>query len=529
MREADAHTIAHEPIASVDLMERAAHRAFLRILHRVEQGFVEGQARSPVVVVAGMGNNGGDGLVIARLLHAQGVPVRVLRIVHRPEASADHEEVLRRAREAGVPLQDIGDEDLDRIDMGPEGIIVDALFGTGLDRPLHGCAKRAVQAINASGRPVVSIDMPSGLFTEDNSGNDPGAIVRATWTISFQCPKLAFMLPENGPYCGDWEVIDIGLDPGFLHAAGTPYRVVEHADVLALLPTRGRFDHKGVHGHALLLAGAQGTGGAAVLAARGALRSGAGLVSTAVPNALTTVLHVACPEAMCRPDPSPERITACPPNQGYTAIGAGPGMGTHDETAAVLKRLLQDPAAPLVLDADALNLLALEPTWLAFLPHGTILTPHPGELDRLHGSKASSGFDRLQHARALAMRTGAVVVLKGAFTATITPTGKVFFNPTGNPGMAKGGSGDVLTGLLTGLRAQGMPPLAAALLGVYLHGLAGDLAARHHGMDGMTALDIAQALPEAWKELRNASEEVLHRPLPLADDIGASGGEVDDR
>jgi len=506
VREADARTIAREPIASIGLMERAATRCFERIMHHHARGaFGEVSTRS-FLVVSGMGNNGGDGAVIARLLKDIGLPVRLVRVRHREEPSPDNATNFQRAADAGVPVSELGEGD-GPLDIMEQDVVVDALFGTGLNAPAHGLAAAVIGRINAAHRPVVSIDLPSGLFAEDNAGNDPVRVVRATLTLTFEVPKLALLLPENAPFTGEWSIVPIGLDAGFISSLEVDHHVMEEADVLALLPDRPRYGHKGTFGHALIMAGGRGRMGAAMLATGAALRSGAGLVTAHVPGCGLDLMQRSCPEAMCSTDENGTLIGAMPTVAPYPAVGVGPGIGTAPETATVVKRLLQDARVPLVLDADALNILAANPTWTAFLPQGTILTPHPREFDRLAGSVPASGYERLERARDFARRNGCIMVLKGAWTAVCGPGGKVFFNPTGNPGMAKGGSGDALTGLLTGLLAQGCQPLRAALLGVYLHGLAGDLAARHRGMDGMTAGDLVAALPEAWQHLRNASQE----------------------
>lgn len=498
IRQADAYTIAHEPIASIDLMERAASRCAERILGLVNDG------RFPhepfVLVAAGMGNNGGDGLVIARLLHRAGLPVRAVRVRHRPEASPDNEANRLRALEAGVAVRD-----LDGIAQWPSdrpGLIIDALFGTGLSAPLRGLPAEAVRAMNASGAPIIAIDLPSGLFAEDNTGNDPQAIVRAALTLTLELPKLCLLLAENAPFTGEWEAVPIGLLRSFIRQCPTPYRVMEPRDAAALLPARPRFAHKGSFGHALLIGGSEGRVGAMVLAARAALRSGAGLVTAAVPGCGRDVLQAAAPEAMCLPDPDPKRITALPGLEGFSSIGIGPGLSTGEAQAAALSALLGAAQAPLVLDADAINLLGAVPALRERVPQGAVLTPHPREFDRLYGSPAASGYERLQRARELAQRMGCIIVLKGAFTAICAPDGSARFNRTGNPGMAKGGSGDALTGVITALLAQGLRALEACVLGVHAHGLAGDLAARAEGMDGMTAMDLVEALPQAWAALR---------------------------
>ncbi|MCC6936976.1 MAG: NAD(P)H-hydrate dehydratase [Flavobacteriales bacterium] len=499
LRKADAWTIANEPITSLALMERAATACTGRIL---EYFASHPDGKPPIVVFAGMGNNGGDGLVIARQLKAAGFPVRAVRVKHRATASADNETNWRAAQEAGVPCSEI--------DTAPDGawvndgeLVVDALFGTGLRGPLTGLAADVVRAINDSHAPVIAIDLPSGLVAEDNADNDPAAIVQARSTLTLQVPKLALLLADNARYVGEWEVVPIGLDEEFIAKIPALYHVIEAADIAALLPSRERFAHKGTFGHAMLITGSTGKMGAAVLSTRAATRSGAGLVTVHVPADGLSILQSAAPEAMGSADLDPDRITALPVLEGMTAIGIGPGLGAAEDSQQVVKKVLQFAVCPIVVDADGLNAIAANPTWGAFLPSGTILTPHPKEFDRLAGTPSTSSYDRLQRCRELAQRWRCHIVLKGAWTAICDPNGKVFFNPTGNPGMAKGGSGDALTGLLTGLLAQGLDPLRACLVGVYVHGLAGDLAAERQGMDGMTVSDLIESLPAAWQQLRD--------------------------
>ena len=496
MRAADAHAIAHEPIASLDLMERAAS-AFTGELLR--SPLVQGAGTS-FLIACGPGNNGGDGLVSARSLHQKGYPVRVVALeVER--TSQDFTANLKRLRDAGI-LPQVFDPDAG-LDASGCDVLIDAGFGTGLTRPLEGRAASFAEAMNATGLPIVSVDLPSGMPAGGATPERGQVLVRARLTLTFQCPKPALLQREWDPWTGRWKVVPIGLDESFIRSLGARQHLLELPDIRQLLPERGAFDHKGDHGHALLLAGARGRVGAAVLATRACLRSGAGLVTSAVPGHALPILQATAPEAMCLPDGSPDHLTHLPGLGPFTAMGMGPGAGTHEDTGRLLKLLIQEAAVPLVLDADALNLLAENPTWLGFLPKDTILTPHPGEFDRLAG-RSDSGQERLDKAREFAVRHGVVLVLKGAWTATCTPDGHAFHNATGNPGMAKGGSGDVLTGLLTGLRAQGLSAAAAAMLGVWLHGLAGDMAARDHGMDAMQAGDLIEALPGAWQVLREA-------------------------
>ncbi len=492
-RLADAHTIAHEPIASIDLMERAATNC----TERLRANLPEGQ---PLAVLAGMGNNGGDGLAMARMLHHAGRVVRVLVPKYKEQGSPDMVVNLNRAVKEGIPVHWM-EEGQELPTFAPAELVVDALFGTGLQRPIGGWLKGLVQELNRRPNTVVSIDLPSGLFADDNSGNDPEAIVQADRTLTLELPKQALLLAENARWVGSWEVISIGLDRSYIAGLVPLAMMLEASDVAALLPFRKRFSHKGNHGHAWLLAGSSGRMGAALLAAKACLRSGCGLLTVHVPTGQEAAVHVAAPEAMVSSDSESTHLSRLPEFGKVDAIGIGPGIGTDEETARMLRLLIQEGRAPFVLDADALNILAENKTWLAFLPAGSILTPHPKEFERLVGVVADD-YERLMKAKELALRLRAVVVLKGAYTAICSPDGRTFFNGTGNPGMAKGGSGDALTGIITSIRAQGLDPLSAALVGVYAHGLAGDLAAQEFGMDGVLPSDLINHLPEAWKQLR---------------------------
>ncbi len=493
VREADAHTIAHEPVASIDLMERASRTC----VERVQALYPSGK----VLVVAGPGNNGGDGLAIARLLHQGGREVEVA-LLASGSYSADNRTNQERLRGLAVPVREIAAaKDLPPLESGT--VLVDALFGTGLARPLNGLAKDLVRTLNGSGAPIVSVDLPSGLFAEDNAGNDPESIVHATVTLTFEVPKLALMLRDNAPYFGRVEVLPIGLDAGFIRSLPCRIGVLQPKDLQPFLLPRMAMGHKGDFGHALLVAGSKGMLGAAVLAASAAVRSGCGLVTTHVPNDETDLLHATVPESLVSLDADPARTTALPKLDKASAVGIGPGLGTDPRTAPVLKVLIQEARVPLVLDADALNLLAEHRTWLAYLPQDTILTPHPKEFDRLFGASSTS-YERLMKARDMAVKHGLCIVLKGSPSATCDRSGQIVFNDTGNAGMAKGGSGDVLTGLITGLRAQGYSAQASCWLGNHLHGLAGDLVAERLGMDGMTPMDLAKELPYAWQRVRSA-------------------------
>jgi len=500
IREADAWTMAHEPISSIALMERAARACTDRLLERIAEGRF-GPVRS-VYVMAGMGNNGGDGLAMARMLAGAGLRVSVTRVHGGREPSPDNARNAVLLGERGVGLVEASEREA--VLAMDADLIIDALFGTGLNAPLKDLAKEAVQRINASGRPVVSIDMPSGLFADDNSRNDPEGIVRASLTLTLEVPKFSLFLAENARYVGDWEVVPIGLDAGFVRGQETSFHMVQESDACRLLEPRPRFSHKGTFGHALVAGGSDGKMGAMVLAAKATLRSGCGLVTVAVPEDGVAILQASAPEAMCAMGIGVSVLEALPALDAFTAIGIGPGLSTDDRAHGALERLLRDARVPVVIDADALNILAMHRPWLEALPAGTVLTPHPKEFERLMGSAFSTGHDRLLAARSAAQSWRCHIVLKGAFTAICSPDGHVRFNPTGNPGMAKGGSGDALTGLLTGLLAQGHAPGDACLLGTFVHGLAGNEAAARFTQQGMTALDLVESLPSAWLELQRA-------------------------
>lgn len=488
LKAADASTITEEGILSVTLMERAAGACVNWIL-----GYYP--ALTPVAVFCGPGNNGGDGLAIARLLHEKGYPVYVFKL-ESADYSTDFVVNESRLERLGIPV--VSMSSFAQPQPLPHGVLlVDALFGTGLSRPAEGLAADCIRYINSLEGTVISIDLPSGLPPDQPAA---GEVVKATHTLTFQLPKKAFLFAQNHAYVGQWHVLDIGLSPRFIVAEPSDAFLVTPGFAGTLLKPRNKFAHKGSFGHALLVAGSYGKGGAAVLAVRACLRSGAGLVTAHLPACLYDIMQITAPEAMVSIDEGQRVMTRMPDVHGYAATGIGPGMGTAKETQQVVQNALQALPGTLVLDADALNSLALNPGWLEHLPENSILTPHPKEFDRLAGA-AVDDFDRHERQRNFSLKHRVYVVLKGAHTCITTPAGLQYFNNTGNPGMATGGSGDVLTGILTGLLAQGYAPLDAALLGVFLHGRAGDLACTHNGAHGMTAGDLVEYLPAAFMEL----------------------------
>ena len=488
LKAADALTCHTQAISSLELMERAATAAADAI--ELHLGWGQLGAR-PVLVCCGPGNNGGDGLAIARLLARHSAMSVSVWLLPAERTSPDWQANRARLPET-VAVRELRTV-VDLTPLPPNALVVDALFGTGLTRPLAGLAAALVQHLNASGADIISIDVPSGLPT-DGPPTAGAPIVQAARTLTLGAPKLPLLLPATGPYASEWEVLDIRLD---LSQTNSTLRLTEAADLAPLLRPRPRFAHKGTCGHALLLAGGRGKLGAAVLAARGCLRAGAGLLTVHVPACGYAVLQTAVPEAMTTTDPMADHLSALPDDADlgrYQALGIGPGLGQHPDSGLLLRQLLDDARRldlPTVLDADALNLLAAHPAWAHHLPPRTVLTPHPKEFARLAGD-AADDFERLEKLRAYAADTGAVVVLKGAYSAVAAPSGEVFFNPTGNPGMATGGTGDVLTGIVLALLAQGLSPLDAARLGVYAHGRAGDVAAHRYGERGLTAGDVAE-------------------------------------
>ncbi len=494
IRDWDAYTIENEPIASVELMNRASKTFADWFISTYPD------PKRLITVFAGTGNNGGDGLAVARLLHWQMREVKVVICDFSGKRSPDFQEQLRVIEIIKdieiITLNDPNDflNDLN------DAIVIDALFGSGLTRPLEGKWAQVIDFLNhpLSHHEIVSIDLPSGLFADRHTPGD--AIVMADRTFSFETPKLAFFFPENAAYVGEWSFGSIGLHRSFYEKTETPFHFLVKEDAAKLVKPRKKFSHKGTYGHALLVAGSYGKMGASVLAAKACLRAGAGLLTVHAPRCGNLVLQTAVPEAMFSADRRAKFWTEAPDLEHYSAIGVGCGIGQMPETAAALFDLLQKTESPLVFDADALNLLAQNPDWWRFVPRYSILTPHPKEFERLFG-KSENDFERNDLQRYKAQEHGVFIILKGAHTGIACPDGMCYFNSTGNPGMATGGSGDVLTGILTGLLAQGYSPRDAALLGVFLHGLAGDLAAKELGQVALTAGDLTDFLGKAWVSL----------------------------
>ncbi|MDR1729439.1 MAG: NAD(P)H-hydrate dehydratase [Prevotellaceae bacterium] len=495
-KELDEYTIQHEPVDSFVLMERASLAFFNKMLP-----YLEGDCR--ICIFAGTGNNGGDALVVARLLLIAGQSVRTFLVNPQNRLSPD----CKKAKEkllAAFPYALMEIDEAEKIIFSSADYVVDGLFGSGLNRPLEGVFAEVVSIINHSGATVFSIDIPSGLFGEDNRNNNPNAIVRADYTFSFQFPKLAFFFSENEPFIGEFSVLDIGLHPQALQDFPSTYFFTEEKDVRSILRPRTKFSHKGTYGHALLIAGSCGKMGAAVLAAKACLRGGCGLLSSYIPSKGYDIMQISVPEAMIECNLHEMVLfdidLILNDKNRYTAVGIGPGIGTDSKVKHILSDLLKKCKIPIIMDADALNIISESFEMLSRIPKGTILTPHPKEFDRLAGY-SSSGYERLQKQLKFAQKHKVTVVLKGANTSVAFPDGRCFFNSTGNPGMATAGSGDVLTGIILSLLAQKYTPEEAALLGVYVHGLAGDFAAGEFSQQGMIAGDIIQSLGKAFLQL----------------------------
>lgn len=487
IREADRLTIQKESIPSVDLMERAAGACVDWFTSVYNQD-------RPVIVIAGVGNNGGDALVMARKLLEKGYDVKSFIVRYSERFSEDLQINLDRLTAIGHEVSYIFEESQFPT-ISSNTVLIDGLFGSGLNRKVEGLAELCIGQINASIAEVVSIDMPSGLFS-DAFTEDSSPVILASYTLTFQSPKLAFFIPENEEYLGLWQVLDIGLDPSFLASEETDLIFIDAIDEFKSLFQRKKFDHKGSFGHSLLIAGSYGKMGAAVLAVNAALRSGVGRLTAYVPHIGYPIMQSSVPEAMCLVDDYDHFLGELPGLTGYSSIGCGPGIGTNKKTKRMIRSLLEKSKVNLVLDADALNIISESKDYLKSLPLNTILTPHLREFERLFGTSKNS-FERIKLLRDMAMKYKVIIVLKGANTAIASSDGRVFFNSTGNPGMATAGSGDVLTGIVSGFCSYVKDPLVAVIAAVYVHGLAGDYGVKEHGQASLMASDITNNLGQA--------------------------------
>jgi ADP-dependent NAD(P)H-hydrate dehydratase / NAD(P)H-hydrate epimerase len=488
IRACDAYTISAQRIRSAELMERAAGKCAAWIRDNLPKDTL-------FVVLCGPGNNGGDGLVIARLLHQRGYGVKAFLLQFSKELSADCQANLERLQSIEPGLAGIVKPDTFITDIPQHIVILDAILGTGLSRPTEGWVATFIEHINRLPNKKIAIDIPSGMPSDIIPDKD-AAILKVQDTLSFQFYKRTFLHPESAAYAGNVHILDIGLDQTFISSTATQYKTIEPQDIAAIYKPRDQFAHKGTYGSVLMAGGSYGRMGAIALSSKAALRAGAGLVTALIPACGYEIIQAAVPEVMCRTtgDKTIEKIEGW---EKMNAIGAGPGMGTDTKTAAALAGFIDACKEPVVADADALNIIANHQDLLAKLPKGSILTPHPKEFARLFGENTNTMI-QVDHARIQAMRYNINIVLKGHHTAVITTEGECWYNMTGNAGMATAGAGDVLTGIITGLLAQGYEPHHAALMGVYLHGLAGDIAAKEISQEALIAGDIIEYLGRAF-------------------------------
>jgi NAD(P)H-hydrate epimerase len=499
----DKYTIEHEPIPSIELMERAVKAVHFWFVNHYKS------SDKPIYIFCGIGNNGGDGLALARLLANKYKVSVFIAGKHNelsPDAQVNYDRLLQTANVSIYIL----DNNLPNIPQNT--IVIDALFGSGLNRPLAGYIANLVQHINESNVTVVSIDIPSGLMGEDNSTNISKNIIKAGHTLSFEMPKLAFMFAENEQYVGQWHILPIGLHPDAIKNTPSNYHYTQATEVALQLKKRTRFSHKGSFGKPLLIAGSYGMMGAAVLASRACYRAGAGLLKVHTPSKGVDVLQQGVPEAIVDIDINEKIISTVNIKDEHNAIAIGPGIGTDSATQEALKNIFCSVKVPMIIDADALNILSQHPNWIAQIPPMSILTPHRKEFERLTGGVEASDYRLLMKQVDFAKQHNVVVVLKGAYTSIATPQGNVHFNSTGNPGMSTAGSGDVLTGILLALLAQGYTSEQSSIIGVLLHGLAGDIATEEMGEEAIIASDIIENIGEAYTCLR-----VLKNPLSKKD------------
>lgn len=486
MRSADQFTIANKPIASIDLMEKAA-RAFVQCFLRDEF-----DTSKSVAIFCGKGNNGGDGLAIAHLLIANGYENLKIYIVNFSEKQSEDFSINLQRMEETRCKKTIINQVADLKNLKAD-IIIDAILGSGLNKPLAGEFEALAQAINKLNKKVYAVDVPTGFFAEGKLPKDYNGI-KAYKTICFQRPKINFFFPESAMATDKYEVVDIDLDENFIQKQETDFYLLEARDIEKILQPRKLFSHKGTYGHALIIAGNSQTMGAALLSAMACLHTGAGLTTACIPQSGLTALNATLPEVMALPR---DEYTRIEDPKKYQAIAIGPGLGTEADHEKLLESLMI-VNRPLIIDADALNTLGERPDLRDKLAENTIITPHMKEFDRLFGDH-DNWWDRVQTAKVQAKKQRIVIVLKNQYTFICLPTGKVLINPTGNPAMAQGGMGDVLTGMIAGFKAQGYSTENATILGCYIHGKAGDYLAEEQFV--VAASQLAGRIPKEIKTL----------------------------
>jgi len=492
LKEADQYTMQHQNITFLELMERAGKAVFELIDERLQGNPV------PIHIFCGLGNNGGDGLVVARYLVEHGYHVTTYIVnfsTNRTEGFLTNFEKLKEIV-TPWPVQIKGIEGFPEIPS--TDIVIDAIFGQGLNRPIESWVKQLIKYLNNTKCFKISVDVPSGLKTEEIP-EDQNAVIYADSCLTFQAPKLVFFLPETAGYVNEVEILDIGLDQDFFQNIETGIELIGKQEALSLYMPREKFAHKGTYGHSLMIGGSKGKIGSVVLASKACMRVGAGLTTVMVPECGCGIVQTTIPEVMVITNNSEAYITDFKVNFKPNAIGVGVGLGVHSKTVNAFKIFLKENNGPLILDADALNILAENKLLLELMPENTILTPHPKELERLIGVWKDD-FDKIEKTKAFSNQYKCIVLIKGAHSITVYRD-HLFVNTTGNPGMATAGSGDVLAGIITGLVSQGYDPINAVIFGVYLHGLAGDLAIRECGYQALLASDIVAYIGKAYMDL----------------------------
>ena len=499
IKSIDAYTIQNEPVPSIDLMERAANAITDWLVQNISSG-------RTVKIFAGPGNNGGDAWAVARLMSEQGFKIISIYLLNISDRISEDSEINRQRliKQNKAEIFEINDEHSFPV-IESTDLIIEGLFGSGLTRPLENLAARMVRHINQSGAEVVSIDIPGGLFGEGNAGNIKENIIKATNTLTFQFPKLSFFYAENEDFVGDWHILPIGLHPAIIDKTPADFYYITMSDVQKIIRKRKKFTHKGTYGNALLIAGCYGLMGAAVIAARACLKAGVGLVTTHVPRFGLNIIQTAVPESLISIDESDIMFTGFPDLSKFEAIAVGPAIDCKGNSQKALMNLLEASDKPMVIDADALNILGKNREWLKIIPKNSILTPHPREFERIAG-ESGSGYERNLRQMELAQELGVFIVLKGANSSIATPEGHCYFNSTGNPGMATAGSGDALTGILLSLLAQGFASEQSAIAGVYLHGLAADLAVLDQGEYSLISSDIIDYLGKAFLKIQDSKQ-----------------------
>ncbi|MDI9320423.1 MAG: NAD(P)H-hydrate dehydratase [Phycisphaerales bacterium] len=491
IKACDAYTIHASGISSIDLVERAATVCATHIIGHYPTD-------TPFVVLCGMGNNGADGLALARILLQHGYGLKVFVLQHRSEGTPENKSNLYKILRINAALVEYVEPQTFLTDLPEQVVLIDAILGTGLSTQIEGWLADFFNHINHLPNRKIAIDIPSGM-PADTVPHPDTIILSVQETLSFQFYKRSFLHPETGVHCGQIHILDIGLHPTFIEGTHTHYQTVDDASIATFIKKKADFSYKNQHGHTYIVGGSKGKSGAAILATQASLQSGVGLVTSIIPEQCYLPIQTIAPEAMCHTSGENylEQIIGY---EAATSIGIGMGMGTQEISIKAFAQFMETCTIPCVFDADALNMLSIHQELMTKIPENSILTPHVGECERLFGKSANS-MQRVEHIRMQAMRYKLCIVLKGHHTVIVTPDGDCYYNLNGNAGMAKGGSGDVLSGLLSGLLAQGYTSVQAALLAVYLHGASGDNAAEIKGKEAMNAGDLIENLSFAWQKL----------------------------